>query len=234
MYTRTMADSPLQAQAQAQGAAAGPAASGGAEGAAGEEPLRGRIEERARQENERAQRRRQAKLDFAQRGERLLVDVPACYFALCTGLRQAVARFNEALDGGEFTVPLRYEETPGVTLRDTTSDDLRVTVSRRGARFELLLRFLHRSGKLPVPLIEGYGAYGMSLDDRIMVRIEGWVQGGQTTFWYRVDFRRMEIDLAELPERIVLSVVQIDATTLWKNLRQQRDEELGSAEESGA
>ncbi|MCS6913671.1 MAG: hypothetical protein NZ890_10565, partial [Myxococcota bacterium] len=195
-------------------------------------PLRGRLEERARQENEWAQRRRQAQIDFAQRSERLLVEVPACYFALCAGVRQAVGRFNVALDGGEFTAPLRYEETPGVILRDVTSDDLRIALWRRGACFELLLRFLHRSGKLPVPLIEGYGTYGASQQDRTLVRIEGWVQGGQTTFWYRVNFRRMEMDLAELPERITLSVVQADPTFLWKGLRQPLQQDLAQADQA--
>jgi hypothetical protein len=200
--------------------------------AAQPEPLRARLEDLARQENERAQRRRTAKDDFALRGERLVRDVPPRFFELCTGLREAVGVFNATLDGGEFTVPLRYEESPGVTLRDPDSDDLRVTVWRRGGRFELLLRFMQRAGKPPVPIIEGYGAYGQNLDDRVMVRIEGWIEGGQTVYWYRVDFRKMAIDLKELPERIVMSVVQIEPAALYRSLRATvTDEEVAEPED---
>lgn len=199
-----------------------------------EEPLRARLEDLARQENERAQRRRTAHADFAQRGERLLTDVPPRFFELCAGLRAAVGVFNSTLDGGEFTVPLRYEESPGVTLREPNSDDLRVTVARRGGRFELLMRYMQRAGKPPVPIIEGYGAFGQSLDERVMVRIEGWVEGGQTVYWYRVDFRKMEIDLKELPERIVMAVVQIDPAALYRSLKVQEPEEETEQDEPSA
>jgi hypothetical protein len=187
-------------------------------------PAKARLLELARQESERAAKLRATREDFAHRREFLMRDVPPRFFALAAGLREAVERFNATLTEDDPKLPLHYEETPGVTLKDLGADDLRVTVRRHGARFELGLRLMTRSGvgtsktSITVPLIEGYGTYGRDHERRVMMRIEGWVEGGKTIYWYSLDFKRMQMDLDELPDRIAMSIVQVDPVLLYRSL----------------
>src|SRR5262245_33610073 len=85
-----------------------------------------RLAEMARAENERMAKVRRLQDDFARRGERLAVDMPACYFDMVQRLKAATLRFNQALEPD--VQPVRYHETPAVTLREAgPSGDLLVT-----------------------------------------------------------------------------------------------------------
>lgn len=181
--------------------------------------LRARVTELGRKESERVAQQRQRQQDFAQRGELLLRDVPPRFFRMAAELREAVARFNAALTEDDPSLPLRYEETPAVILREI-GDDLRVSVWRKFGRFDLTLRMMTRAGKPPVPLIEGQGSYGALHPRRVMVRIEGWVENGQTTYWYTLDFKRLRVNLDEVPDRIVLSVIQADPSILSRAFKE--------------
>jgi hypothetical protein len=222
-----MADSQPQATPPAQdaakaGAQENPAAPAeNQEGGGGHvDMLRARVSELGRQESERVAQLRQRQQDFAQRGELLLRDVPPRFFEMAAALRDAVARFNAALTEDDPGLPLRYEETPAVILRETGGDDLRVSVWRKFGRFDLTLRMMTRAGKPPVPLIEGHGSYGALHPRRVMVRIEGWVENGKTTFWYTLDFKRLRVSLDEVPDRIVLSVIQADPSILSRSFKE--------------
>lgn len=167
------------------------------------------MQQAAQTETEQVRKLQRLHEDFARRGERLAVDVPAVFLKLVDGMRDAVQAFNG--HAGEGVALLRWFETPAVTLRDgPQTAEMFVTVQRLRASFQLTLRYLSRTGKPDLPIIEGYGDFpGQDKGERkVMLRIEGWVEGDQTTYWISLDFKRRQIDLSELPSRIVMSVLR--------------------------
>ena len=193
-------------------------------------PGRVRLLEMARVDSDNAARLVQQQHDFANRAQLLLTAVPAKYFELVERLHDAVRAYNSALlQLPENPIPpVTWYETPNVVLRDAfTGDGLRVRIARVHSHFELVLRFVARSGKPDVPLIEGCGDFGKDLvKRRILMRIEGWVEQGQVTFWYNLDFKRQRTSLDEVPERIVLAVASSDYTQLSREFREQEPEEI--------
>ena len=193
-------------------------------------PGRVRLLEMARVDSDNAARLVQQQHDFANRAQLLLTAVPAKYFELVERLHDAVRAYNSALlQLPENPIPpVTWYETPNVVLRDAfTGDGLRVRIARVHSHFELVLRFVARNGKPDVPLIEGCGDFGKDLvKRRILMRIEGWVEQGQVTFWYNLDFKRQRVSLDEVPERIVLAVASSDYTQLSREFREQEPEEI--------
>lgn len=193
-------------------------------------PGRVRLLEMARVDSDNAARLVQQQHDFASRAQLLLTAVPAKYFELVERLHDAVRAYNSALvQLPENPIPpVTWYETPNVVLRDAfTGDGLRVRIARVHSHFELVLRFVARNGKPDVPLIEGCGDFGKDLvKRRILMRIEGWVEQGQVTFWYNLDFKRQRTSLDEVPERIVLAVASSDYTQLSREFREQEPEEI--------
>lgn len=193
-------------------------------------PGRVRLLEMARVDSDNAARLVQQQHDFANRAQLLLTAVPAKYFELVERLHDAVRAYNSALlQLPENPIPpVTWYETPNVVLRDAlTGDGLRVRIARVHSHFELVLRFVTRNGKPDVPLIEGCGDFGKDLvKRRILMRIEGWVEQGQVTFWYNLDFKRQRTSLDEVPERIVLAVASSDYTQLSREFRDQEPEEI--------
>jgi hypothetical protein len=178
-----------------------------------------RIVQFARTESERVARSRAHLADFARRGEVIGAELPACYFALCRDLQVAVRRFNDSLSEESQGLRLQYRETPGVTLREVVPGaDLLASVWRREVRFDLILRFLSRANRPDLPIIEGHGMYPKKDSDRVLMRIEGWVEQGRLTHWVSLNFRRRQTPLAEVPERIILSVVKEDPDLLHCDL----------------
>ena len=72
---------------------------------------------------------------------------------------------------------------------------------------------MSRSGKPDVYLIEGFGTLGPDRD-RFMLRVEGYLQKGKVLHRITVDFKRLEVTLEELAERLVLATVKSDYRTL--------------------
>jgi len=183
---------------------------------------RARILEIARSESENAADAIQRERDNALRTEVIGKAVPERYLQLVHELRDAVRLFNQSLQPpeGQTIALIAWQETPNVALQDPyVGDGMRVRLTRRGATFDLLLRFASRTGRPDVPLIEGHGDYSVQQTrTRTMMRIEGWVERGQPIFWYLLDFKRQSIPVEEVAERIVASVAANDYSLLSRDL----------------
>jgi hypothetical protein len=185
------------------------------------QPLRSRLLSIAESESRSALRQAAARNDFNRRSEFLPTAVPACYQELVAGLRSAVRAFNSSLA----EIPDRplarvgWFETPNVALRDAlTGDGMRVRVSRNNSYFDLMLRLVSRSGMPDIPLIEGHGWIGRELvRNEVLMRIEGWVENGKVRFSYSLDFKRLQIPMEEVPDRIVMAVASHDYKILSRS-----------------
>lgn len=185
--------------------------------------IRDRLLEIAEGDNLNAARYVQSMADFAKRGELLIQEVPNKYLELVDGMRRAVRAFNDALEhpNKENPIPIvRWHETPNVALRDPfTGEGMMVRVSRLHSHCELILRYVSRNLKPDVPIIEGYGDFGIQgVRRKIMIRIEGWVQNGALVYWYSLDYKRRQIPISEVPDRIVMAVAKSDYQLLSRDL----------------
>ncbi len=197
------------------------------------ERARARILDIARNDNEKAADAAQRERDNALRAEVVGKAVPEQYLKLVDEMRDAVQLFNQSLrpPEGQSLPLITWVETPNVALRDpNTGDGMRIRIARRGATFDLLLRFASRASRSDVPIIEGHGDYGIQQHrTKTMVRIEGWVERGKPVFWYSLDFKRQSVDLEEVAERIVASVAANDYSLLSRDLTSDpSDEQLRS------
>lgn len=185
-----------------------------------ETPVRTRLLELARFEQEQAERVRTVRADFAQRAVRLQVDVPALFFRMTRGLREAVVRYNQSLgEATQVVGAVSYSDTPGVALGELhPGSEYLASVWRRSDRFDLRLRHLHSNRGHEVPLIEGIAELGRGTRERVLMRIEGWVQDGETTFWVSFDMQRFNVSVDDLPDRILMAVVRSEATYLVRDL----------------
>lgn len=183
--------------------------------------VRSRLLEVARADNARFAQLADMQSDFNRRGEILGSAVPACYLELVANLRDAVRAFNATLNHApETPVPvISWQESPNIVLRDPYSGDgMRVRLSRTFSQFELVLRFASRPGKSDIPIIEGFGQFGKEYRRKTLMRIDGWVENGKVVYWYSLDFKRYPIEIAEVPDRIVLSVATNDYKVLSRDL----------------
>ena len=184
---------------------------------------RARILDIARIDSENAADAAQRERDNAMRAEIVSKSVPERYLQLVQELREAVRLFNQSLrhPDGHPIPTISWGETPNVALGDANSGDgMRVRIARRGATFDLILRFATRAARADVPLIEGHGDYGNPQQGRTktMLRIEGWVEKGKPIFWYSLDFKRQSVAIDEVAERIVASVAANDYSLLSRDL----------------
>lgn len=211
--------------------AADAAVSAAVQPASGEPPLvsdaateraRARILDIARNDNEKAADAAQRERDNTLRAEVVSKAVPELYLKLVDEMREGVQLFNQSLrpPDGQSLPLISWMETPNVALRDANSGDgMRVRIARRGATFDLLLRFASRSSRSDVPIIEGHGDYGIQANrTKTMLRIEGWVERGKPVFWYSLDFKRQSVNLEEVAERIVASIAANDYSLLSRDL----------------
>lgn len=186
--------------------------------------VRERLLSLADAENRVARRMADIQNDFSLRGELLGVAMPQCYLKLVAGLRSALREFNSQLvDLPEYPLTkLNFYESPAVALNDVTAGDgMRVRVSRKNSYFDLMLRLIARSGKSDIPLIEGYGSIGRDLiRTETLLRIEGWVEKGEVMFWVNIDFKRRQIPLEEIPDRIVMAVASHDYSMLTRSFNE--------------
>lgn len=183
-------------------------------------PARARLLELARFEQEQAVRVRTAREDFAQRAALLQKDVPALYFRMTRGLRDAVLRYNQNMgEARELLGSVSYSDTAGVALGEVhPGSEYLATVQRRSDRFDLCLRHMTSNRGYDVPIIEGIAEVGRGVRERVLMRIEGWVEKGQTIFWVSLDLHRVNIDVAELPDRILMAVVRGETSYLVRDL----------------
>ena len=74
---------------------------------------------------------------------------------------------------------------------------------------------MSRSGKPDVYLIEASGTLGPDRD-RFLMRVEGYLQKGKLLQRITIDFKRLEVTLEELAERLVMAAVKSDYQTLFR------------------
>lgn len=184
----------------------------------GSPPIRARLLNIADTETAAARHLAQLDTDYAQRHVILRDAVMMKYLELVEALRGAVRDFNAHLiDAPGHVLPrLQWYETANVALRDAvTGDGLRVRVQRVNSYFDLVLKMVHRAGKEDIPLIEGYGSIGReTIRTETMMRIEGFVEKGVAKYRYSQDFKRLDVTLGEVPDRIVMAVASHDHALL--------------------
>ena len=102
-------------------------------------------------------------------------------------------------------------------------------MQRINSYFDLVLKMVHRAGKEDIPLIEGYGSIGREqIRTETLMRIEGFVEKGVAKYRYSQDFRRLDVSIAEVPDRIVMAVASHDHALLSRTvLRPAHHQEAG-------
>lgn len=184
----------------------------------GSPTIRARLLNIADTETAAARHLAQLDTDFANRHVVLREAVQLKYLELVEALRESVRDFNAHLiDAPGHTLPrLQWYETPNVSLRDAiTGDGMRVRVQRVNSYFDFVLKMVHRAGKEDIPLIEGYGSIGReTIRTETMMRIEGFVEKGVAKYRYSQDFKRLDVPIAEVPDRIVMAVASHDYALL--------------------
>jgi hypothetical protein len=171
------------------------------------------LEDVARREAEHERELAQARAEQAQCAERLAKEMPAAFFELCGMVREAVRRFNSAADPQKRVV---WRESAALAARDPSPNaELNCTFGRGGDEITLVLNALGRSGKPDVYLVEAFGQLGPQ-KDRFMMRVEGYLQKGKLALRVSVDFKRIELGLEDLAERLVFAVVKSDYQALFR------------------
>jgi hypothetical protein len=93
--------------------------------------------------------------------------------------------------------------------------DFNCTFGRGSDEITVALNAMSRSGKPDVYLIEAFGMLGPD-HDRFMMRVEGYLQKGKVLLRITIDFKRLEVTLEELAERLVMAAVKSDYQTLFR------------------
>jgi hypothetical protein len=171
------------------------------------------LEEVARREADHERELAEAREEFLKSGERLAKEMPPLFFEFCGIVREAVRRFNSAADPQK---RLTWRESAALAARDANLNaDFNCTFGRATDEVTVALNVMGRSGKPDVYIIEGSGTLGPK-SERFLLRVEGYVQKGKVVPRINVDFKRLEVTLEELAERIVLAVVKGDYQTLFR------------------
>ena len=171
------------------------------------------LEEIARREAARERELAEAREEYAKSGERLAKEMPPAFFELCGMLREAVRRFNSAADPNK---RLTWRESAALAAREPNLNaDFNCAFGRGQDDVTVALNAMSRSGKPDVYLIEAFGTLGPDRD-RFMLRVEGYLQKGKLCHRISVDFKRLEISLEDLAERLVLATVKSDYQTLTR------------------
>jgi len=171
------------------------------------------LEEVARRESEHERELAEARAETAKSGERLAKEMPPAFFELCGILRESVRRFNSAADPQK---RLTWRESAALAAREPNLNaDFNGSFGRGSDEVTVALNVMGRSGKPDVYIIEGFGSLGPR-SERFLLRVEGYVQKGKVLHRISIDFKRLEIDLEELAQRLVLAAVKGDYQTLFR------------------
>lgn len=169
------------------------------------------LEEVARREADEERARAEARQEHLQSAERLAKEMPQAFFELAGLLREAVRRFNSAADPQKRLV---WRESAALAARDANLHaDFNLGFSRSGSEVTVALNAMGRSGKPDVFVVEGFGQLGR---DRFLLRVEGMLKKGKVDYRITVDFRRLDCDLEELAERLVMAAVKSDYQQLFR------------------
>ncbi len=172
------------------------------------------LEEIARREADAERERAEARAEYAKSGERLAKEMPAAFFEFCGMLREQVRRFNSAADPQK---RLLWRESAALAARDANLNaDFNCAFGRGSDEVTVTLNALSRSGKPDVYLIEGFGTLGADRD-RFLLRVEGYLQKGKVLHRVTVDFKRLEVTLEDLAERLVRATVKSEYQSLLRD-----------------
>ena len=171
------------------------------------------LEEVARREANRERELAEAREEYAKSGERLAKEMPPAFFEFCGMVREAVRRFNSAADPQK---RLTWRESAALAARDANLNaDFNCNFGRGQDDVTIALNAMSRSGKPDVYLIEANGTIGPD-HDRFMMRVEGFLAKGKVVHRITIDFKRLEVTLEELAERLVMAVVKSDYQQLFR------------------
>jgi hypothetical protein len=171
------------------------------------------LEDIARREKRALEEERAARDEYLQSAEKLAKEMPPLFFQFCDLLKAAVGRFNAACDP---TRRLLWRESPALAARDKNlSAEFNLTFGRDVSDVTVSLNALGRSGKPDVYLVEVFGKLGPAAD-RFMMRIEGYVKKGKLELRVTVDFKRIEVPLQDLAERLVVAAVKGDYQLIFR------------------
>ncbi len=168
------------------------------------------LEEIARREAARERELAEAREEYAKSAERLAKEMPPAFFELCGIIRETVRRFNSAADPNK---RLTWRESPALAARDANLNaDFNLAFGRGATEVTVALNAMSRSGKPDVYLVEAFGTLGA---DRFLLRVEGYLSKGKVLHRITVDFKRIEVTLEELADRLVRAAVKSDYQTLF-------------------
>jgi hypothetical protein len=141
---------------------------------------------------------------------KLATEVPKSFFEMCGMLREGVRRFNSAADPQR---RLTWRESAALAARDANlNGDFNLEFGRNNVTFSFALNVMGRSGRPDVYIMEGTGQLGA---ERCLLRIEGFInKTGDVGYRVLLDFRRLEVTLEEMAERIVIAVIKGDYAAL--------------------
>ena len=170
------------------------------------------LEEIARREADHERELAEAREEYLKSGERLAKEMPPAFFEFCGMLREMVRRFNSAADPQKRLV---WRESAALAAREPNLNaDFNCSFGRNQDEATVALNAMSRSGKPDVYLIEASGSVGQG--ERFLVRIEGYLSKGKVLYRITVDFKRLEVTLEELAERLVMAVVKSDYNQLFR------------------
>jgi hypothetical protein len=171
------------------------------------------LEEVARREANRERELAEAREEYTKGGERLAKEMPPAFFEFCGMVREAVRRFNSAADPQKRLV---WRESAALAAREPNLNaDFNCSFGRGQDEVTIALNAMSRSGKPDVYLIEAFGTVGPDRE-RFMLRVEGYLQKGKVLHRITIDFKRLEVTLEELAERVVMAVVKSDYQQLFR------------------
>jgi hypothetical protein len=169
------------------------------------------IEEFAKREANRERELAEAREEYLHSAEKLAKEMPSAFFELCGMVRENVRRFNAAADPQKRLV---WRESAALAAREENLNaDFNCSLTRQNAEITIALNAMGRSGKPDVYIIEGFGQL---INERFMLRVEGFVKKGKVEHRITIDFKRVECTLEELAERLVMAAVKCDFNQLYR------------------
>jgi hypothetical protein len=175
------------------------------------------LEDLARIEAAALKKRDQARLDYIEGQKRLITELPQRFFLLAQQVREGVKRFNNA---APIERPVSYIESPAVTTKDASNmaGDFWFEVKRKPNELLVALRSMTRAGKPDSYIIEGQGTVGLApMNDRFALRVDALIVGKEIKYKTVCARYKLDSDIDELGDRLVMVIVTSQITRLWNN-----------------
>jgi hypothetical protein len=170
------------------------------------------IEEYARRENEEAADKARAREEYLRNAALLAEETPQRFFEFVDALHAHVTQFNQVID---LERRLWWEESAALAVRSPNRrGDFNLTFGRKHVEIFCALNELQRLGRGPLAyVIEGTGKLG---EARFRFRCEGTARREGIFYRITVDYRRVDLTLAQFAERLVLAATKDDVQQLFR------------------